>query len=66
MASLPIPIKPQAYPLPVHATSHVTGYDRSGGYSPATGYYGASFAPYGHTGSPTPAHYRDTRASNVW
>ena len=57
----PMPIKPQAYPLPAHANAHMTAYDRSAQYS-ATSYYSAtpSFPSYNHTTSPAPAHYHES------
>ncbi len=56
----PMPIKPQAYPLPAHANAHMTAYDRSAQYS-ATSYYSPtpSFPAYNHTASPAPAHYHE-------
>ncbi len=63
-----MPIKPQAYPLPAHANAHMAAaYDRSSQYA-ASSYYApsaASFSSYNHTGSPSPAHYRDSGKNSV-
>ncbi len=63
--SLTMPIKPQVYPLPAHANSHLSAYDRSVQYSSA-GYYSPGFTSYSMQ-SPTPAHFRETsRTANPW
>ena len=66
-STLPMPIKPQAYPLPAHAHS-ASSYERSGPqYVSPPSYYGAAsgFTAYGS--SPTPAHYHETtKNTNSW
>ena len=63
-----MPIKPQAYPLPAHANSHMAAaYDRTSQYT-ASSYYApsaASFPTYNHAASPSPAHYRDSAKNTV-
>ena len=61
-----IPIKPQAYPLPAHATLPTYEHAKPP-YSPSTGYYGNTFASYSHISSPAPAHYHEgSKNRSTW
>ena len=70
--SLTMPIKPQAYPLPAHANTHMSVYERGVSAATqyaATGYYGTAGFPtaaYSHSSSPSP--YRDSvgKNSSAW
>ena len=65
--SHPMPIKPQAYPLPAHA--HPTSYDRSNTQFASPSYYGHApgFPTYNHVPSPNSSQYRDaTKTTNPW
>ena len=60
--SHPVPIKPQAYPLPAHAPPSI--YDRSA--AQYASYYAQGFSPYTHSSSPAPAHYREGAKTGTW